>query len=70
VTTVLIADDRPANRQMLMSLLGYSGHRLLEAADGVQALAAARAERPDLAIVDLREALDEAYCQEVLTCPA
>jgi PAS domain S-box-containing protein len=53
MATILIADDRPTNRQFLVTLLGYGGHHLLEAADGVEALALARAERPDLIIADI-----------------
>src|SRR6266446_5589635 len=53
VATILIVDDRPANREYLVTLLGYGGHRLLEAADGAEALALARAERPDLVIADI-----------------
>ncbi|MDB5310275.1 MAG: Blue-light-activated protein [Gemmataceae bacterium] len=53
MATILIVDDRPTNREFLVSLLGYGGHRLVEAGDGVEALAAARAERPDLVIADI-----------------
>ena len=50
---ILIADDRPINREFLIVLLGYRGHRLLEANDGAEALAIARAEHPDLVIADV-----------------
>jgi len=53
MATILIVDDRPSNRSYLAALLGLTGHRLLEAEDGAQALASARAERPDLIITDL-----------------
>jgi two-component system cell cycle sensor histidine kinase/response regulator CckA len=53
VATILIVDDRPANRDFLVTLLGYGGHRLLQAADGAEALAAARAEHCDLVIADI-----------------
>lgn len=53
MATILIVDDRPSNRSYLAALLGLTGHRLLEAEDGVQALALARTERPDLIITDL-----------------
>jgi PAS domain S-box-containing protein len=53
MATILIVDDRPGNREYLVTLLGYGGHRLLEAADGAEALAASRAERPDLVIADI-----------------
>jgi CheY-like chemotaxis protein len=50
---ILIVDDRPTNRQFLVTLLVYTGHHLLEAADGAAALDMARRERPDLVITDL-----------------
>lgn len=53
MATILVVDDRPINRQFLVTLLGYAGHRLLEAADGTQALDIARNERPDLVITDI-----------------
>lgn len=53
MATILIVDDRPTNRQFLLTLLGYTEHRLLEAADGAQALERVRSERPDLVITDI-----------------
>ena len=53
MATILIVDDRPADREYLMSLLGRGGHRLFQAADGAEALATARAEHPDLIIADI-----------------
>jgi signal transduction histidine kinase/CheY-like chemotaxis protein len=50
---ILVVDDRPTNRQFLVTLLGYWGHQLLEAADGAEALALVRAERPALVITDI-----------------
>jgi diguanylate cyclase (GGDEF)-like protein len=53
VATILVVDDRPANRQFVLSLLGYFGHRLLEAAGGAEALQVVRDERPDLVVTDI-----------------
>src|SRR5882762_9377367 len=53
MATILIVDDRPTNRQFLVTLLGYGGHRLLEAANGAEALERVRADRPDLVITDI-----------------
>ncbi len=53
MSTILVVDDRPSNRQMLLSLLGFGGHRLLQAGDGAHALQLVRAERPDLIITDI-----------------
>ncbi|HYV06947.1 MAG TPA: response regulator, partial [Blastocatellia bacterium] len=50
---ILVVDDRPANRNFLTTLLGYQSHRVVEAADGAEALALARSERPDLVITDI-----------------
>jgi CheY-like chemotaxis protein len=33
MSTILIVDDLSANRKFLVTLLGYHGHRLLEAAE-------------------------------------
>jgi PAS domain S-box-containing protein len=53
MATILIADDRPLNRQYLVTLLGHFGHRLIEVSDGEEALETARAEHPQLVISDL-----------------
>jgi CheY-like chemotaxis protein len=38
MATLLVVDDRPTNRNFLVTLLGYRGHRLPEAADGAETL--------------------------------
>src|SRR4029079_4217368 len=53
MAAILVVDDRAENRAFLVTLLGYSGHRLLEAPDGEEALEVAKAHRPDLVITDL-----------------
>jgi len=53
MATILVVDDRPTNRDLLVTLLGYRGHKSLEAGDSAEALALARAERPDLIITDI-----------------
>ncbi|WP_308922220.1 EAL domain-containing protein [Janthinobacterium sp. J1-1] len=53
ICTILIVDDHVLNREFLTALLGYSGHRLLEAANGVEGLDIMRTERPDLIISDI-----------------
>jgi CheY-like chemotaxis protein len=53
LATILIVDDNPSIRQFLLTLLGYGGHRLVEASDGNEALEKVRAQRPDLIITDL-----------------
>lgn len=46
MATILVIDDRETNRQFLTTLLAYGGHELLEAVDGAEGLALARARRP------------------------
>lgn len=53
MATILIVDDNSANRAFLISLLGYQGHELIEAADGAEGLERAREGRPDLVITDI-----------------
>ena len=54
MSKILIVDDDENNRLLITSLLSFHRHTVLEAEDGVRALALATQERPDLAIVDLR----------------
>jgi signal transduction histidine kinase/DNA-binding response OmpR family regulator len=60
MATILVVDDRPAERGLLAALLGRAGHRVLEAADGSGALALARAQRPDLIIAEIGPAFGSA----------
>ncbi|GMU22031.1 MAG: hypothetical protein AMXMBFR13_21190 [Phycisphaerae bacterium] len=53
MANILVIDDHPINREYLVTLLGYSGHRLLEAIDGAEGLELARSQRPDLIISDV-----------------
>ncbi len=55
---ILIVDDRPLNREFLATLLGYYGHTLAEAADGVEGLARVGERKPDLVITDLDGAFE------------
>ena len=61
LATILIVDDRPANRKFLVTLLGSNGHRLLEAANGRDALAAVMLEPPDLVITDVMMPVMDGY---------
>ncbi len=53
MATILLVDDRPANREYLAMLLGSSGYRVVEASDGDEALACTRQLHPDLVIADI-----------------
>ena len=50
--TVLVADDDNELRQLLRVVLDGYGFRLLEAANGMEALDLARQERPDVMLLD------------------
>lgn len=52
---ILIVDDSTAMRMMVKRMLktaGFSGHDVIEAADGVQALARIKGENPELVLSD------------------
>lgn len=53
MATILVVDDRPLNREFLVTLLGYAGHRVLEASDGIEALKIIQNEHPNLVITDI-----------------
>lgn len=51
--TVMVVDDYADTRRVVRWMLEQKGYRVLEAGDGRQAVDAARAERPDLILMDL-----------------
>ncbi|MBL9159507.1 MAG: CHASE3 domain-containing protein [Verrucomicrobiales bacterium] len=53
-STILIADDNPTNRELLSGIFEGSHHRVVLAADGEEAVAAAMREEPDLVLMDVR----------------
>ena len=50
---VLVVDDDPDARLLVITLLAHGGHSALEAANGEQGLQRAIAEQPDLIVTDL-----------------
>lgn len=54
MTTVLIADDDLASRELLWEALEPCGFRLIEASDGQEALSKIQSEAPDLALLDIQ----------------
>lgn len=50
---ILIVDDNETNRDILATRLATQNYELLQAADGEEALAVARAKRPDLILLDV-----------------
>jgi signal transduction histidine kinase len=53
VKTILIVDDRPTTRRLLLAMLIRLGHRLIEADSSAKALEMVRKEKPDLIIADI-----------------
>jgi PAS domain S-box-containing protein len=53
MATVLVVDDRSTNRELVRTLLGYQGHRVIEAHEGAEALDLAHAQHPDLVLTDI-----------------
>ncbi|HEX2411229.1 MAG TPA: response regulator [Solirubrobacteraceae bacterium] len=52
--TVLVVEDNPLNRKLLRDVLGHAGYRVLEAGNAEQGLTLARAERPNLILMDVQ----------------
>ncbi len=70
--TVLLVDDSRVTRQIMQVYLIAKDMTLLEAADGEEALATMRRQRPDLVVADLRmPRLDgPSLCQAMRDDPA
>jgi two-component system cell cycle response regulator DivK len=58
---ILIAEDKATSRELLRTVLENQGYTVVEAADGKQALQQARAEVPDLILLDLQMPLRSGY---------
>jgi two-component system, OmpR family, response regulator len=50
---LLVVEDEPDIRELLSATLRFAGFQVTAAADGLQALAHARRERPDLVLLDV-----------------
>jgi CheY-like chemotaxis protein len=51
--TVLVVDDEASVRSLIVNSLRDHGYRILEAADGVEALRIAKDKRPDAVVLDI-----------------
>jgi len=54
MTRVLVVEDNPANMTLAVFLLESAGHSVLSATDAEVAMAMARAEQPDLILMDIQ----------------
>ena len=50
---ILVVEDDMDNRRIVIKVLTVEGYEVVEATDGIEALAQARAARPDLILMDL-----------------
>jgi signal transduction histidine kinase/CheY-like chemotaxis protein len=50
---ILVVEDNPVNRLLIVKLLARHNHQIYEAVDGMEGLAAAKERLPDLIITDL-----------------
>ena len=58
---ILVVEDQEDNRQILRDLLGSAGYAMSEAGDGEAGVAAAKAQRPDLILMDIQLPLLDGY---------
>lgn len=71
IDTLLVVDDEPLNIHVLKGIFGKSGYRILTAKSGAEALEIARAERPDLILMDVMMPDQSGFeaCQELRKDP-
>lgn len=53
MATILVVDDRAEHRRLMRRVLERDGHRVVDTADGSEALTLARTELPDLVLSDI-----------------
>jgi two-component system cell cycle response regulator DivK len=58
---ILIVEDKDTSRELLRTVLEKQGYEVAEAADGEQAIKQARADVPDLILLDLQMPLRNGY---------
>jgi two-component system cell cycle response regulator DivK len=52
--TVLIVEDNELNMRLFVDVLESAGYRVLQSGEGVEGFQLARAERPDLIVMDIQ----------------
>jgi len=58
---ILVVEDHEDNRRILRDLLGTTGYEMIEAEDGAEGVAKAKAEKPDLILMDIQLPLLDGY---------
>jgi two-component system cell cycle response regulator DivK len=51
---ILVIEDTEDNRQIIRDLLSSAGYEMIEAVDGLEGVAAAEREKPDLILMDIQ----------------
>ena len=59
--TILVVDDSPGGRELVCLTLEMAGYRVIEAPDGQRALDIARADPPELFILDIQMPVMDGY---------
>ena len=54
MATILVVEDNPTNMKLAITLLEAAGHSVITATDAEAGLTIARAERPDLILMDIQ----------------
>ena len=58
---ILVVEDQEDNMQILRDLLGSAGYEIIEARDGLEGVKAAKAEHPDLILMDIQLPVLDGY---------
>jgi two-component system, cell cycle response regulator DivK len=58
---ILVVEDQEDNRQILRDLLASVDYQMIEASDGEAGVAAAKAEHPDLILMDIQLPVMDGY---------
>ncbi|HYN93926.1 MAG TPA: response regulator [Pilimelia sp.] len=71
MTLILVAEDEPPVREIIVRVLERAGHRVHPVADGESALRAVREHRPDLVLTDVDMPLINGFllCDEIRRDP-
>jgi CheY-like chemotaxis protein len=59
---ILLADDNLPSRELMREILETSGHRVMEAVNGRDALDLVHQNRPDLVFLDLQMPVMDGFC--------
>lgn len=54
MSRILVVDDNPVSRELMREVLEAPGREILEASNGVEAMACARLYVPDLVLLDIQ----------------